>query len=53
VSLAVIPDAIERADEIVGDDKRTIVQLRHIDRTTQVIAVVVPPSAKGSDFPAT
>src|ERR1700681_2730971 len=45
-SLAVVPDAIERPDEIVRDQQRTVGQLRHIDRPTQVIAIVVPPLGK-------
>src|ERR1700686_1257840 len=44
--LAVVPDAIERSDEIVRDQQRTIRQLRHIDGATQVIAIVVPPLGK-------
>src|SRR6195952_3863643 len=41
-SLAIVPDAIERSDQIVRDQQRTIGQLRHIDRTAEVIAIVVP-----------
>ena len=51
VTFAVVPDAIERSDEIVRDEQRTVVQLRHVDRTTQVIAVVVPPFGKRLGFP--
>ena len=44
--LAVVPDAIERSDEIIRDQQRTIRQLRHVDGATQVIAIVVPPLGK-------
>src|SRR5712671_6673361 len=48
--LAVVPDAIERSDEIVRDEQRTIWQLRHIDGATQIIAIVVPPLGKWLGF---
>src|ERR1700738_5029480 len=48
--LAVVPDAIERSDEIVRDQQRTIGQLRHIDGATQIIAIVVPSFGKRLGF---
>src|SRR4051795_8696474 len=50
--LSIVPDAIKRSDEIVRHDERTVVQLRYIDWTTQVIAIVVPPFGKGLGFPS-
>src|SRR3954466_8823537 len=48
--LSIVPDAIKRSDEIVRDDKRTHVQLRYIDRTAQVVAIVVPTFGIGLGF---
>src|SRR5258708_14043019 len=40
--LAVVPDAIERSDQIVQNQQRSIGQLSDVDRTTEIIAIVVP-----------
>src|SRR5258708_11992643 len=39
--LAVVPDAIERSDQIVRNQQRSIGQLSDVDRTTEINAIVV------------
>src|SRR5678816_789591 len=45
-SLTVVPDAIKRADQIVRDKQRAVMHHRHVNRTPEVIAVVVPSFGK-------
>src|ERR1700748_1276357 len=41
---AVVPDAIQGTREIIGDQKRAIAELRHIDRPAQIFAVIGEPA---------
>src|SRR5580693_3912355 len=40
--LAVVPDAVDGADEIVGYEERSIPILLDVDRAAEIVAVVVP-----------
>jgi hypothetical protein len=51
--LAVVPDTVDGADEIVGHQERSIPILLDVDRAAEIVAVVVPAFRERTEGPAT
>src|ERR1700722_8594691 len=49
--LAVVIDAVDGADKIVGHEQRSIPILLHVDRTAEIVAVVIPAFSKRNRGP--
>src|SRR6202021_2838867 len=43
---AVVIDAVDRADKIVGHEQRSVPILLHVDRAAEIVAVVIPTFSK-------
>src|ERR1700722_5143792 len=44
--LAVVPDAVDGADEVVGNEQRTVPILLDVNRAAEIVAVVIPAFSK-------
>src|SRR3984957_299901 len=44
--LAVVPEAVDGADEVVGNEQRTVPILLDVNRAAEIVAVVIPAFSK-------